>query len=125
VLAEADAAGVDGGFGEAGPIGDAGVVAVGADEVAGAEDLTVSADEVAGWGGLDALDRVLPVEADAQGVGAVKQKLVEDRAANASAGLSGKVASVVVGDSVCPSSCWCWRRWFLGGSLRKRMPLRG
>src|SRR5580704_13019692 len=66
VLAKADAAGVDGGFGEAGPGGDAGVVAVGADEVAGAESLAIGADEMTGGSGLDALDGVLPVEANAE-----------------------------------------------------------
>ena len=66
VLAETDTHGVNGGFGEAGPGSDAGVVAVGADEVAGAESLAIGADEMTGGSGLDALDGVLPVEADAE-----------------------------------------------------------
>ncbi len=60
VLAEADATGVDGGFGEAGPGGDAGLVAVGADEVAGAEGLAIGAEEMTGGGWLDALGRSSP-----------------------------------------------------------------
>src|SRR5882672_4480133 len=45
VLAEADAARVEGGFGEAGPDGDAGAGTVGADDVAGAEGLAIAVDE--------------------------------------------------------------------------------
>jgi hypothetical protein len=47
VLAEADAAGVCGGFCKAGPFGDAGLVAIGSDEVAGAEGLAIGVDVVA------------------------------------------------------------------------------
>src|SRR6266576_7013273 len=58
VLAEADAARVDGGFGEAGPDCDTGAGAIGADEVAGAEGLAIAVDEGAFRCGCDALDRI-------------------------------------------------------------------
>ena len=57
VLAEADAAGMGGGFFEASPLCDAGLVAVGADEEAGAKGLVVCADEIAAGDRPDALDR--------------------------------------------------------------------
>ncbi len=90
VLTQADAARVGRRCGEAGPGSDAGVVAVGTDEVAGAEGLAVGADEVAGGGGFDALNGVLPVEADAEAEGAIEKELMEDGAANASAESCGK-----------------------------------
>jgi hypothetical protein len=84
VLAEADAARLDAGFGEAGPGGDAGAGTVGADEVAGAEGLAIAVDERAFRCGGDALDGVLPMEADAEAGGSVEEDLVEDGAADAS-----------------------------------------
>src|SRR5713226_1736975 len=78
VLAEADAARLDGCFGEASPGGDTGAGTVGADEVAGAEGLAIAADESAFGRGRDALDGVLPMEADAEAGGAVEEDLVED-----------------------------------------------
>ena len=86
MLAEANAAGVDGGFGEAGPGGDAGTGAVGADDVASAEGLAIGVDESFFRVGSDALNGVLPVEADAEAGGAVEEDLVEQSAADATAG---------------------------------------
>ncbi len=82
--------GVGGGLFEAGPLGDAGLVAVGGDEVAGAEGLAVGVDEMAVGDWLDALDGVSPVEADAEGEGAVVEELVEDGAADAASGGCGE-----------------------------------
>src|SRR5260370_5119110 len=76
VLAEADAARLDGGFGEAGPGGDAGAGTVGTDEVAGAEGLAIAMDERAFGCGGDALDGGGPVEADAHAPGPLAQHLL-------------------------------------------------
>src|ERR1700739_1269170 len=86
VLAEADAARLDGIVGEAGPGGDAGAGTVGADKIAGVEGLAIAVDESAAGCGSDALDGVFPMEADAEAVGAVEEDLVEDSAADASSG---------------------------------------
>ena len=72
MLAQTDAPGVNVAAIEPGRCGDAGVVAVGADEVAGAEGLAIGADEMTCGGWLDALDGVFPVEADAESQCAVK-----------------------------------------------------
>jgi hypothetical protein len=86
VLAEADAAGVGGGGGEVGCCGHAGLVAVGADEVAGGEGLVVGADESALGSGFDRANCVLPMETDAEAFGPVDEKFVENGATDASAG---------------------------------------
>ena len=52
--------------GEAGPGGDAGAGAVGADEVTGVESLAIAVDESAFGRRSDALDGVFPMEADAE-----------------------------------------------------------
>jgi hypothetical protein len=90
VLAEADAAGVDGGGGEAGCCGDAGLVAVGADEVAGGESLAVGADDSVFVSGIDRADCVFPMEADSEAGGAINEKFMEHGAADAAAGVQTK-----------------------------------
>jgi hypothetical protein len=82
------------------------LVAVGAYDVAGAEDLAVGVDkaagawmEAAGAGLRDALDGVLPMEADAEAGGAVEQELVENGAADAASG-AGREGSLG-GGGVC------------------------
>jgi hypothetical protein len=86
VLAEADAAGVGGGLFEVGPLGDAGLVAVGTDEVAGAKGAAIGVNQVVFAALDDALNDGLPVEADSKGGGAVEQELVESGATDAAAG---------------------------------------
>ena len=85
VLAKADAAGVDGGGGEAGCCGDAGLMAVRSDEVASAQCLMVGADDSTLGSWLDSSNSVLPVESDAKAFGAVDEKFVENGATDASA----------------------------------------
>src|SRR5271170_5131078 len=94
VLAEADAAGVDDASGEPGPGCDAGLVAVGTDEEAGAEGLGAGVGAGVNDGDVvvscDAADRVLPVEADAEAGGTVEQELVQGGAAYAASGSCGE-----------------------------------
>ncbi len=84
MLAEADAAGGDGGAVEAGQGADAGLVAVGSDDVAGGGRCAVGADglrTVPAW-----LDVSIPARRSAsgsgpEGEGAVEEELMEDGAA--------------------------------------------
>jgi hypothetical protein len=85
VLAEADAAGVDADFSEAGPCSDAGVVTVGSDQVASINGLAVGSNENASGGGFDVLDGVLPMKTHAKSEGAIEKKLVQDGAAESAA----------------------------------------
>ena len=111
VLAKSDTAGSSCGLGEAGPGGDAGVVAVGADDVAAAKGLAIGADFGLGLGlrgravDADALDGVFPVEADAEAGGAIEQELVKQGAADAASGGSGECG--FGGGDVARRIC-CW-----------------
>jgi hypothetical protein len=90
VLAESDATGADRRVGETHCGGHAGLMAVGSNEIASTQCLAISADDSAVWGRLDALNRVFPVEANAEAGSAIDEKLVENGAADTAARVQRK-----------------------------------